>query len=137
MHRRQGGKAAGTGLALALLVAVTSACSVGMALSGDPDPDLEACHVGVPEAEIEAELGPPVSSRSLPDGGRQCVYDYVLGSAPSPERAILHGSLDVLTFGLWEAVGTPVEAVQGEKYQMTVIYDADGNAKEVRTRLLD
>jgi hypothetical protein len=124
---------AAIGAVLAVLVSVTSACSVGMALSGDPAPDLEACRVGVPETEIEEQLGPPVSARSLPEGGRQCVYEYVLGRAPSPERAIVHGSLDVLTFGLWEIVGTPVEGLQGQRYQMTVIYDTDGNAREIRT----
>lgn len=126
-------RTAATGAGLALLVALTSACSIGMALSGDPEPDLEACHVGADEVDIEEQLGPPVAARSLPDGGRECVYEYALGTAPSPERAITHGTLDVLTFGLWEAIGTPVEALRGETYRMTVVYDADGNATAIAT----
>jgi hypothetical protein len=128
---------AASGAALVLLMAATSACSIGMALSGDPEPDIEACHLGADERDIEDELGPPVSARSLPDGSRECVYEYALGTAPSPERAIAYGTLDVLTFGLWEAIGTPVEALQGQTYRMTVVYDADGNAKEITTIKLD
>lgn len=132
----RGRRTAGIGLALAMLLGLSSGCSVGMALSGDPAPDLEACHVGASEDDIETALGPPVTVETLPDGGRRCVYHYALGAAPSPERAILHGSLDVLTFGLWELVGTPYEAVQGEAYQMTVTYDARGTAREIRTTRL-
>jgi hypothetical protein len=121
------------GAALVVLVALNSACSIGMALSGDPEPDLAACHVGAEEVAIEEELGPPVQTRALPDGGRECVYEYALGTAPSSERAITYGALDVLTFGLWEAIGTPVEALQGETYRMTVTYDAAGNATAIAT----
>jgi hypothetical protein len=32
--------------------------------------------------------------------------------------------MDVLTLGLWEVVGTPIEAFLGEKYRLTVLYDA-------------
>lgn len=121
------------GLALAALVASTSACSVGMALSGDENPDLAACRVGASQASIEEQVGPPVTVQSTADGGTACVYEYRIGNEPSPGRAIAHGAMDVLTFGLWEVVGTPVEAVQGQKYQMTVVYDADGNAREIST----
>lgn len=120
------------GLASMLTAALTG-CSVGMALSGKPEPDLAACHVGASESEIEKQLGPPVSVSALPDGSRSCSYEYELGNVPSGGRALVHGTMDVLTLGLWEAVGTPAEASQGTKYRMTVTYGPDGKAREIVT----
>jgi len=71
------------------------------------------------KSDIEAQLGPPVSVRSLPEGGQSCTYDYEIGNEPSAGRAVAHGAMDFLTLGIRELVGTPVEAVQGQKYQMT------------------
>ena len=51
-------------------------------------------------------------------------------------RAVLHGGMDVLTLGLWEVVGTPLEAVQGQKFEMTVTYGPDGKAKAIESRHL-
>jgi len=31
--------------------------------------------------------------------------------------------MDVLTFGIWEVVGTPVEGFQGEKKYLAIMYD--------------
>ena len=51
----------------------------------------------------------------------------------SATRAIMHGLLDVSTFGLWEIVGTPIEAVKGKKefYVITVHYDAEEKIQRV------
>ena len=119
--------------ALLGMVASTSGCSVGMALSGDENPDLTVCRVGSQKSDIDRQLGPPTSVRTLPEGGQTCTYEYEIGDEPSAGRAVAHGAMDVLTFGLWEVVGTPVEALQGQKYQMTVTYDAEGKAKEIST----
>ncbi len=111
-----------------------SGCSVGMALSGKPEPNLAACQVGASVHQIEAQLGPPTSVTDLPDGGRTCTYEYELGNQPSPGRAVAHGIMDVLTYGLWEVVGTPIEAMSGSKYRMTVTYDKDGKAQKIVTQ---
>src|SRR3989304_10513119 len=105
------------GLSLAL-----SGCSVGMALSGKKDPNLGAFRVGSTRGEVELQLGGPVSSVSNPNGSRTDVYEYDLGNEPSTGRAIGHGVLDVLTLGLWEIVGTPIEGFTGTKHQITIVY---------------
>lgn len=120
----------------AMLGSIT-ACSVGMALSGDENPDLMVCRVGAERSDIEAELGPPTSVQSLPDGGQSCTYDYEIGDEPSAGRAVAHGAMDFLTLGIWEVVGTPVEAMQGRKYRMTVTYDAEGKAQQISTVKVD
>jgi hypothetical protein len=121
-------------LALVGLPLALGGCSVGMALSGEETPDLAACRVGANRADVEVQLGQPVSVQSLPDGGQTCTYEYQVGNDPSAGRAIAHGAMDVLTLGLWEAVGTPVEAIQGQKYRMTVAYGPDGKAREITTQ---
>jgi hypothetical protein len=113
---------------------IVSGCSVGMALSGQKEPDLAVCRVGASRSDMEVQLGRPTSVNSLPDGSQTCSYEYQVGNAPSAGRAVAHGAMDVLTFGLWEAVGTPVEALQGKKYMMTVTYGPDGKAKEITTQ---
>lgn len=51
----------------------------------------------------------------------------------STARAVMHGVLDVATFGIWEAAGTPMEGAMGKKkyYSIKVIYDKDENVKKV------
>ena len=119
--------------ALLLSAPLLSACSVGMAVSGEEDPNLAVCKAGSTRAEIERELGYPRAINTLEDGSLECVYEYEIGNEPSAGRAVLHAGMDILTLGLWEVVGTPVEAVQGTKYEMTVVYGSDGVAQSVKT----
>ena len=111
-----------------------SACAVGMAMSGEESPDLAVCRVGADRAETQAQLGAPRSERVLENGDSVCTYQYEVGNEPSAARAVMHGGMDVLTLGIWELVGTPVEAVQGETFEMTVTYDPDGKAKAIESR---
>ena len=110
-----------------------SGCSVGMALSGSQNPDLGAVRTGASRGEIELHLGSPVRSTLLDDGRRADVYEYEIGNEPSAGRAAGHAVMDVLTLGVWEIVGTPIEGVQGEKYHATVVYDEDDRVVDLST----
>ncbi len=116
-------------LALLCLV-VLQACSVGMALSGKESPALGVIRVGASRGEIEMQLGPPVEILDQ-DDKRIDVYEYEVGNEPSAGRAIGHGVMDILTFGLWEVIGTPIEGMQGTKKRITIYYDEN----DVVTRL--
>jgi hypothetical protein len=107
-----------------LFVGITG-CSVGMALSGKREPNLGTIRVGATRGEVELQLGNPVSSVTTEDGKRVDIYEYEIGNEPSAGRAVAHGVMDVLTFGLWEVVGTPVEALKGNKYTTSIAYDSD------------
>ncbi len=129
-----------SGLAMlcALLVSapLLSGCSVGMAAAGTEDPNLAVCKAGSTRLDIERELGGPRDTTQLDDGSLECVYEYEVGNEPSAGRAVMHGGMDVLTLGLWEVIGTPLELAQGDKFEMTVIYGPDGVAKSVKTKKL-
>ena len=82
-------------------------------------------------------LGQPKSLTSHEDGKLTANYEYTVGNEPSTGRAVGHGVLDVMTLGLWEVVGTPIEALnQGDKIQVTVLYDKGGNALEIHSSKL-
>lgn len=106
-----------------ILLFSISGCSVGMAMSGKEDPNLGAFRVGSTRGEVELQLGSPVSSVTTPEGMRVDLYEYEIGNKPSAGRAIGHGVMDILTLGLWEVIGTPIEGFTGEKKRLTITYD--------------
>ena len=103
-----------------ILLFSISGCSVGMAMSGKEDPNFAAFRVGSTRGEVELQLGSPVSSVTIPEGKRVDVYEYEIGNKQSATRAIYHGVLDVLTVGLWEIIGTPIEGSIGEKKRVAI-----------------
>lgn len=105
-------------------------CSVGMALSGKKQPELGAIRVGATRGEIELQLGAPVEILEE-NGKRVDIYEYEIGDEPSAGRAIGHGVMDVLTLGIWEVAGTPIEGSQGDKKRLLIEYDD----KDVVTRV--
>lgn len=119
---------------LSAIVVLLQGCSVGMALSGDENPDLGAVRVGATRGEVEMHLGSPVQSATLAGGRRADTYEYEIGDEPSAGRAIGHGVMDVLTLGLWEIVGTPIEGVQGERYRATLTYGENDTVEDIKTR---
>jgi len=112
-----------------------SACSVGMAMSGKQEPNLGIVKIGVTRGEVEIQLGPPITSNTLEDGTRVDIYEYEVGNEPSAGRAIAHGAMDVLTLGLWEIIGTPIERLQGEKKEITITYDSNDKVISVKSYL--
>lgn len=119
-------------LSLLTSMLVLSGCSVGMAMSGEKDPDLTVVKHGRDRSEIEIQLGEPILTKVLEDGAIRCLYSYQLGNTPSAGRAIGHGVMDVMTFGMWEVLGTPIEACNGDKYQMTIVYDKENKVIDIK-----
>jgi hypothetical protein len=75
-------------------------------------------------ATVLSEVDPP---------HRELLYEYEIGNEPSAGRAAGHAVMDVLTLGIWEIVGTPIEGVQGEKYTATIVYDENDKVVDLRT----
>lgn len=98
-------------------------CSVGMALHGADNPDIAAVRVGATRYAVESELGRP---RRWDAEERRALYHFTTGEEGSAGRAMGHAVGDVLTLGLWEVVGTPIEAVQTHSdWAVDVWYDQD------------
>jgi hypothetical protein len=90
--------------------------------------------VARPSYRQAVHFGTPVRSASLDDGKRTDVYAYEIGNEPSAARAIGHGVMDVLTLGVREVIGTPIEGFQGEKHQATITYDQDDRVLRIKTQ---
>uniref|UniRef100_A0A6M3LK21 Uncharacterized protein n=1 Tax=viral metagenome TaxID=1070528 RepID=A0A6M3LK21_9ZZZZ len=101
-----------------------------MAMSGKKDPSMGVIRVGASRGEIELTLGQPFQVSSAQEE-TICIYQYEIGNEPSAGRAIFHGLMDLMTFGFWEIIGTPVEGLQGKKYQVIIHY----NRKDVVTKI--
>jgi len=108
-------------------------CSVLMAMSGEREPDIGAIQIGSHRAEVEMQLGAPLVSNPREDGTRYDVYEYQIGNERSPGRAAFHGAMDVLTWGIWEFVGTPVEGFAGETRRIGVVYAEDDRVKSLKS----
>lgn len=112
-------------------LALLEGCSVGMALSGTKEPNLSVIKEGASRPEVELQLGSPVKVATLPNSDTSAVYEYEIGGESSPGRAVAHGAMDVLTLGIWEIIGTPVEAINGDKYTITIVYDSNNRVKNI------
>lgn len=117
-----------TGVLLLGILMTSQACSVGMAMSGKEAPNLAMVRTGASRGEIELTLGSPHKTTSIEDGKRVDFYTYETGNAPSAGRATGHAVMDLLTFGAWEIIGTPMEAIQGEEHNLSITYDRNDKA---------
>jgi len=121
---------------LSFYILLTS-CSVGMAVSGKENQNTSILFPGVPRTAVISRLGPPETSTLDEEGNYIESYLFVKGNEPSAGRAIGHGVMDVLTLGLWEIIGTPIELAAGsESYTRVIIY-YDSNEKIKETQLVD
>lgn len=117
-------------ISLGLCFALSS-CSVAMAArkSGTTLERLQCCST---RGQFLA-CGPVViSSERLPTGELVEVYQYQKEKG-SAARALMHGALDISTCGLWEVVGTPMEACIDQTHYFTikVFYNAYDTVQRV------
>lgn len=108
-------------------------CSVGMAMSGKKEPNLAVCQIGADRGTVELQLGSPTSIATTSDGNIVAIYEYEQGNEPSAGRAAFHGTMDLLTLGGWELIGTPVEGFIGDKKQLTVEYDKNNKIASINS----
>ena len=119
-------------LGLFIFVMSTSGCSVFMAMHGKKDANLSVLTVGQDRGVVTLNLGEPVQTY-VKDGMTVDIYEVQHGNEPSGGRAIGHAAMDLLTFGGWEIIGTPVEGFQGETSRITVEYDSNNKLVSVNT----
>jgi len=109
-------------------------CSVYMAANQPPAKNVDLFKVGTPRSALLAEFGYPTATETKPDGKKYDVYRFTQGYSGGAKagRAMLHGVADVLTLGLWEVIGTPVEAANdGDLTAYEVSYGKDDRVDQV------
>ncbi len=123
--------------ALALSLVLLTGCSAFMAGQRSTYRDARVIQVGAERAEVEDRLGPPDLVVPLDDGAARAVYKVDPHAHPRWARnaaVVGHLVADVLTFGLWEIVGTPLElAAQDRPVTYLVHYGKDGRIEKVET----
>lgn len=112
-------------------IAIISSCSVMMAAKkeGTNIDKVQACRT---RGQF-LSYGPViVNSERMPTGELVETYQYQKERG-SAVRALMHGVLDVSTCGVWEVVGTPIEACIDEKsyFSIKVYYDEQEIAQKI------
>jgi hypothetical protein len=118
---------------LSCLLVGLSGCSVFMAAQLPDKKNLEVFRPGVPRQVVLAEMGLP-SGYENRSGIRSEVYKFKQGYSQQAKfsRVVLHGTADIFTFGLWEAVGTPAEFYFSPKDTMVMVtYNASDRVETV------
>ncbi len=109
-------------------------CSVYMAANQPDKKDVSVFNVGTPRTHVIAEAGRPLYTKEKADGTLTDTFVFVQGysSGSKAGRALFHGAADVLTLGLWEVIGTPVEAIaSGTDVKVQVEYDANEKVQNI------
>jgi len=121
-----------------LLVCATlllnTGCSVYMAATQPGQKNVELLRVGTNRDLLIAEFGEPVSSGVDGDGREYDKFSFVQGYSTGAKagRAIFHVVADVLTHGLWEVLGTPLEATfDGDKITYEITYDRNERIAQI------
>ena len=120
-------------LGLALAIIGLTGCSVFMAAKGPDKKDLKVLKPGTSRYQVLSELGQPVASEHK-DDHRVDIFSFTQGSSKGAKagRALMHGTADLVTLGLWEIIGTPTETMlDGKKMAFEVHYDANDRVAEV------
>lgn len=126
----------GVVFSLLLTCAVLSGCSVAMsanrsAYKGDPS----VIHVGAERGVIESALGPPNLTADISEGKTKVIYALDLNAHKKLTRnaaVVGHVAADILTFGLWEIAGTPLEVSAQSKFtNYIIIYGSDNKVQSL------
>jgi hypothetical protein len=120
-------------LVLTLFAIMLTSCSVFMAAKQPDKKNVELFNIGTPRSMLLAEFGMPVGSE-LRDGRKYEIYKFVQGYSAGAKatRAVVRGAADVLTLGLWEVVGTPLEVTfGGDEMVYEVQYDDNSRVGQV------
>ena len=112
-------------------ILVLSGCSIGMALSGNKQPNFDYIVVGAPQNQVEAEFGHPTATNESTDGKQEATYKYEMGNSPNTGRAWVNFYIDLATIGLAEPILTIIELLQGHDEETRIVYGSDKKILEI------
>ena len=109
-----------------LMSAMLTGCAPVLAAKQDNYVRVEDVKPGVHKVIALSTFGSPIQNYVNHEGNTCDIFKFRQGYRNSTKvaRAMFHGAADVLTLGLWEVIGTPVEAgLNGENLVYEVCYD--------------
>ena len=115
-----------------LMPVLLAGCSVGMAMSGKPDPNISALDIGQDRDVVILNFGQPAKTL-MTDNKRADIFELERGNEQSMGRATGHAVMDLLTLGVWEIVGTPIEGFAGDTITLQIEYDENNKVQSVKT----
>lgn len=110
---------------------VLSGCSIGMALSGNKQPNFDHIVVGSPRNQVEVEFGHPTATNELTAGKEEATYKYEMGNSPNTGRAWVNFYVDLYTIGLAEPILSVIELLQGHDEETRIVYGPDNRILEI------
>ena len=119
--------------AAVLFILLLSGCSVYKAVHQPPKKDTSVLHKNAARSLVISELGEPIYTEKT-ENGRMDIFKFTQGYSEGVKtsRAVLHGTADVLTLGLWEVVGTPAETIySGNDVRLEAHYDKNDKLQSV------
>jgi hypothetical protein len=111
------------------LLAVLPGCAAFKASQQPDRKDLSVLKAGIPRTHVIAELGPPIWSKEHRDGSTTDIFAFKQGYSKGAKtgRVLFHSAADVVTGGLWEVAGIPIETVaDGQDVKVVVTSEANG-----------
>lgn len=112
---------------------IVQGCSVAMAHNKQTRKDLSVLRVGGDRDDIVQVLGAPYMTTRNDDGSCKDVYKLVENAPTEGQRYLEvfgNATMDVVTLGLWEIAGTPLEmASQKDATTFILNYGADNKLK--------
>jgi len=113
---------------LLIVSALLTGCAPVLAAKQDNYVHVEDVQPGVHKAIALSTFGSPIQNYVNHKGESCDIFKFRQGYRNSTKvaRAVLHGTADLLTLGLWEIIGTPVEAgLNGENVSYEVCYNKE------------
>ncbi|THJ19795.1 MAG: hypothetical protein CAF45_015520 [Nitrospira sp. CG24E] len=111
---------------------VLSGCSIGMALSGNKQPNFDLISVGAPRNQVEAEFGHPSAMNELTAGIQEATYKYEMGNSPNTGRAWMYGYAWLTIIGiLGEPIYSLIELNMGHDEETRIVYGPDNRVLEI------
>ena len=108
---------------IAVMPVLLSGCAVGMALHGKEEPEITDIDIGMPMDTVHFIMR-NYTPKILTEGDyRVEEYKVEIGNEPSAGRALGHLAMDVLTWGVWEIVGTPLEGFSSKNMVLKITYE--------------
>lgn len=104
-----------------------------MAANQPAKKDMRTFNSGVPREIVISEFGAPIHTETE-NGKKVDLFKFTQGYSQGNKviRTVGHGTMDVLTLGLWEVIGTPTESTfNGKDIVTKVTYDQNNKVEHV------